>query len=175
MQPLIDHAMDAANDALAETFLESRCVFWVRESDDAQAIAAACARAAGVAVRPGDVDDDPHATLLGLNHALAGQVEIRMALYSLAGDALAFVVLACADWAELDDDLGDALAQVVWELGDELDPFELLQTSDVIDRYLNLLADNPGRYGECLAQAIADPASAPGKRYSDDSDDVMPW
>ncbi|MBK8446071.1 MAG: hypothetical protein IPL41_05075 [Micropruina sp.] len=175
MQPLIDHAMDAANDPLAETFLDSRRVFWVRESDDAQAIAAACARASGVAVEPVDAAAGPHAALLGLNHAMTGRFEIRMALYSMGGDALAFVVLPCTDWAELDDDIGDALAQVVWELGDDLDPFEVLQTSDVIDPYLELLADNPGRYGECLAQAVADPASAHGNQYSDGSDDVMPW
>lgn len=175
MQPLIDHALDAANNQLAETFLDSRRVFWVRESDDAQAIAAACAGVTGLVVEPGDAAAGPHATLLGLNHAMAGRFEIRMALYSVGGDALAFVVLPSAAWGELDDDIGDALAQVVWELGDDLDPFEVLQTSDVIDPYLELLADNPGRYGECLAQAIADPASAHGSQNSDGADDVMPW
>ena len=57
----------------------------------------------------------------------------------------------------------------------DLDPFGQLQGTDVIDPYHELLAENPGRYGECLARALADPASAGGEPHSDDADEVMPW
>ncbi|HOQ53021.1 MAG TPA: hypothetical protein PLF56_05345 [Micropruina sp.] len=175
MQSLIDHALDAANDSLAEAFLDSRRVFWVGNSDDPSAIAAECSEAARERVTLADASADAFGTLLALNRTLAGRVEIRLVLYSVGRDALAFVVLPAAEWAQLDDDIGDALAQVVWELNDDLDPFGQLQGTDVIDPYHELLAENPGRYGECLARALADPASAGGEPHSDDADEVMPW
>lgn len=174
MDQLVAHALDAANDSLAHAFLDSRPVFWVDWNDEPEAIVEAFSAASGASVALTERPADQHRTLLALNRATAGRLESRLALVSAGRDALAFVVLPAEQWRQLDDDIGDALAQVVWALDDDWDPFVALDDADVLDPYLDLLAENPGRYGESLARALSDPDSVPSGRGSREGD-VLPW
>lgn len=84
------------------------------------------------------------------------------------------MVLPLQQWQQLDDDIGDALAR--W-CGPSTTTgiLEALDDLAVLEPYFDLLDENPGRYGECLARALSDPDSVPSGRSSDESDEVMPW
>lgn len=175
MDELVEHALDAANQSKAHAFLDSQSVFWVDWNDDTQAVVDAFRIACGMAVTLTDAPADHIGTLRALSRATADRFQVRLALVSVGRDALAFVVLPLQQWQQLDDDIGDALGQVVWALDDDWDPFEALDDLAVLKPYFDLLDENPGRYGECLARALSDPDSVPSGRSSDESDEVMPW
>lgn len=178
MRQLIEHAMDSANDKLVRAFLGADQVFWVDDNDDEATVVAACAEAAGLQRAPKlDVTAEyagPQATLLALNRAFRHSHEVRLALASVGGDSLAFVVLPVDQWRQLDDDIGDALVQVVWQLDTELDPFDDLDDGDVLGAYTELLEDAPGYYGDCLARALANPGSITGNRDGGE-DELLQW
>lgn len=192
MDELIEHALDAADDSLARAFLDTRQVFWVDENDDPATIVRACAAAAGLEVAAGPDGDRPsalvggrrvdlgtrdasiHRTLMALDRELRQTHRLRLALVSVGDDALAFVVLPSDQWRQLDDDIGDALAQVVWQLDDDLDPFVDLDEGEVLSAYTDLLADEPGRFGDCLARALANPGAVAANR-DEGADDLLRW
>lgn len=192
MRELIEHALDAANDGLARAFLRAPQVFWVDENDDADTVVNACGSAAGLDLAPqfaagrltvrvaadnvdlGPADASLHETLNALNRVLRHSHEVRLALVSVGDDSLAFVMLPIDQWRQLDDDIGDALAQVVWQLDDDLDPFEDLDDGDVLGAYTELLQQAPGCYGDCLARALANPDTV-NVRRDDESDELLEW
>lgn len=192
MRELIEHALDAASDTAAQAFLRASEVFWVDENDDSETVVKACGSAAGVDFEPepaagrlsvqvGDRRLDlaaagagPHETLLALNRVLRHSHQVRLALVSVGDDSLALVVLPIDQWRQLDDDIGDALAQVVWQLDDDLDPFEDLDDGDVLGAYTELLGEAPGCFGDCLARALANP-DAVRMQKDDPADDLLQW
>ena len=171
---LVDHALDAADDSKTNALLDSRLIVWAGFDDEPAAIVRRFGRVSGVEVTLSELPGSLHETLLALNRSACGY-RARLALASIGADGLAFVVLPEQRWQELDEDIGDALAQVVWELDRDWDPFEALQRDDVVDPYFEFLSDDPGRYGESLARALSDPGAAPSPRDADDGDELLPW
>lgn len=191
------HAMAATDAEARQRFLDSPAVFWVDWRDAESAVVEACAGASGVNVAVETAPDslqlaanqqvivtalnggteDRHATLLALNEVLSGSHEIRLALASLGADSLAFAVLPEGEWSMLDDDLGDAVAQVVWRLDEQIDPFGDLQDLGVLSSYLDHLEEHPGRYGDSLAYGLAHPleVSFEDDDAGPDSRPVLEW
>ena len=192
MRELREHALDSADQSKQRALLDTPQVFWVDDEDDALTVARSYAGACGIdlapqladgrlTVRSGEqrldlsaADAGPHDTLLALDRTLKQSHRVRLVLASVGDDSLAFVALASAQWRQLDDDIGDALVQVVWRLDEELDPFVDLDDGDVLGAFAALLQHAPGYYGDCLSRALADPDSVNRDRHSG-ADDLLNW
>lgn len=141
---LIEYFLQSGDeDALASLLDDPESVFWVDWREDDDAIVEDCEsilQSGTLSAEVVNVDTaegwelyieynhrrqevpltyseaDRHVTLVALNRALSPDFEVRFCIASNGSDTLAFLPLASKDWAALERQYGDAVAQHFYKI-----------------------------------------------------------